>query len=631
MHKYLNKINTPADLKQFTVDDLPAIAAEMRAYIIDVVSKHGGHLGASLGTVELTLAAHYVFDTPRDKIVWDVGHQAYTHKILTGRRDAFPTLRQKDGISGFPKRSESEYDTFGVGHASTAISAALGIACARDIAGDDYSVAAIVGDGALTGGISFEGINNAGTLKKDIIIILNDNEMSISRNVGALSKYLTAITSGKLYNKMEADVWELLGMIPKVGGKTRKLAGRIKESIKTLIVPGVIFEELGFRYFGPVDGHNVEFLVQTLRDIKKLKGPILIHVLTKKGKGYEYAENDDLCCHGVTSFDKVPGDRKSGGVVPAYTDVFGQTICELAAEDKSIVAITAAMPDNTGLKEYSQKFPKRFFDVGIAEAHAVTFAAGLATEGLKPFVAIYSSFMQRAIDQVIHDVALQNLPVRFILDRGGIVGEDGPTHHGVFDLSYLRMIPNLVLMSPKDENEMRRMIKTMAVYGDGPIALRFPRGCGSGVPMDQVLEPLPIGKGEVVVEGRDIAFIALGSSVSLCLETAGLLKERSGIEATVVNMRFAKPLDAGLLEELIDRHHSFITVEENALMGGFGGSILEYMSAQGHDSVRVECAGIPDRFIEHGTRTELMAEIDLEARALARRAEELLRIRKLVK
>jgi len=406
MSRLIDSINSPADLKKLPAEDLPKVAVELREEIIRVVSKTGGHLGASLGAVELTLALHYVYDTPRDKIVWDVGHQAYGHKLLTGRRDEFGTLRQKDGISGFPKLSESEYDCFGVGHASTAISAALGMAAARDLAGDDYNTIAVVGDGALTGGVSFEGINNAGNLKKDFLIVLNDNEMSISKNVGALSKYLTQITSGKIYNRIEADVWELLGLIPKVGGKTRKLAGRIKESIKNLIVPGVIFEELGFRYFGPVDGHNTEFLIQTLNDIKKLSGPILLHVLTQKGKGVMFAEKDMLRCHGVSSFDKIPGDKPKKDKTPTYTDVFGRTMIEAADRDPKVIAITAAMTDNTGLRKYADTHPDRFFDVGIAEQHAVTFAGGLAVQGFKPVVAIYSTFLQRAFDQIIHDIAL---------------------------------------------------------------------------------------------------------------------------------------------------------------------------------------------------------------------------------
>ncbi len=627
MSKLIEQINSPADLKKFSEKDLPLIAEEMREEIIRVVSKTGGHLGASLGTIELTLALHYVFDAPKDKIVWDVGHQAYGHKLLTGRREAFETLRQKGGISGFPKRSESVYDTFGVGHASTAISAALGMAAARDIAGEDFKTIAVVGDGALTGGIAFEGINNAGILKKNIIIILNDNKMSISRNVGALSKYLTMITSGKIYNRIEADVWELLGLIPKVGGKTRKLARRIKESIKNLIVPGLIFEELGFRYFGPVEGHNVEFLVQTLRDIKKLNGPILIHVLTQKGKGVEFAEKDALHCHGVSSFDKVPGDKSKESGAPTYTDVFGNTLIEIAGEDPSIVAVTAAMPDNTGLRDFANRFPDRFFDVGIAEQHAVTFAGGLAVEGLKPVVAIYSTFLQRAFDQVIHDIALQNLPVRFVLDRGGLVGEDGPTHHGTFDLSYLGLVPNFMIMAPKDENELRHMVKTLIAYDKGPAAVRFPRGKGTGVPMIEDLKVLPIGKGEVVAEGKDIVFFAVGSAVAISREAANLLQSK-GFRAVVVNARFVKPFDTELLEELVQNEPVLITVEENSRIGGFGANVLQYLVHQGYEASRVYNAGIPDRFVDHASTKELLEEIGLSAKSLAETALGMVRTQK---
>ncbi|MDH3217484.1 MAG: 1-deoxy-D-xylulose-5-phosphate synthase, partial [Candidatus Krumholzibacteria bacterium] len=437
MHRFLDNIDSPADLKQLSTDQLPVLAGELRDEIIRVIAKNGGHLGASLGTVELTIALHYVYNAPEDRIVWDVGHNAHGHKILTDRRRVFDTIRKKGGISGFPSRSESPYDTYGVGHASTAISAALGMAVARDLAKEDRRIVAIVGDGALTGGIAFEGINNVGILKTDMLVVLNDNKMSIAKNVGALSTYLTKVTSGKIYNRLEADVWELLGLIPKVGGKSRALARRIKESIKNLIVPGIIFEELGFRYFGPIDGHNVEFLVQTLRDVRNLKGPILLHVISEKGKGVDAVEEDSQRFHAVSSFDKVPGDRPKKDGPPSYTGTFSKTIVRLAKKNSKIIAITAAMPDGTGLAEFAGEFPKRFFDVGIAEQHAVTFAGGLSTEGLIPVAAIYSTFLQRAYDQIVHDIGLQKLPVRFVLDRAGLVGEDGPTHHGAFDISYL--------------------------------------------------------------------------------------------------------------------------------------------------------------------------------------------------
>jgi 1-deoxy-D-xylulose-5-phosphate synthase len=619
MARLLDGINSPEDLKKLSVEQLPQVASELRQEIFEQVSKTGGHLGASLGAAELTLALHYVFDAPRDQIVWDVGHQAYGHKMITGRRDRFPTLRQKGGLSGFPKRDESEYDTFGVGHASTAISAALGMAAARDLKRDDYKVIAVVGDGALTGGMAFEAINNAGILKKDLIVILNDNKMSISKNVGALNMYLTKITSGKLYNRIEADVWELLGLIPKLGGKARRLAGKIKDSFKTLVVPDVIFEELGFRYFGPIDGHNLEFLVETFKQVRDLRGPILIHTITQKGKGYEATENDPLCAHGVSKFDKVPGDIPSKSTAPSYTSVYGKTITALGRTDKNVVTITAAMPDNTGLNLYQDEHPKRFFDVGIAEQHAVTFAGGLATKGIKPVVTIYSSFLQRAFDQVIHDIAIQNLPVRFVLDRGGLVGDDGPTHHGSFDLSYLRLIPNLTIMSPKDENELQHMIKTMVTYDDGPIVVRFPRGSGLGVKMDKRLRKLPIGKGEIVRGGKDVVFIAIGAMVATSQRAAELLEEK-GISAGVVNARFVKPLDTELIDSVLADLPAVITVEDNSIAGGFGSGVNEYLMSQGYNVSPVRNLGIPDTFIEHGTREALLTEIGLTPEALVQTA-----------
>jgi len=623
MARLLDKIKSPDDLKKLEVGQLSQVARELREEILEHVGKTGGHLGASLGAVELTLALHYVFDAPKDQIVWDVGHQAYGHKMITGRLDQFHTLRQKDGLSGFPKRSESEYDTFGVGHASTAISAALGMAAARDLSGDDYKVIALVGDGALTGGIAFEAINNAGILHKDLIVILNDNKMSISNNVGALNMYLTKITSGKLYNRIEADVWELLGLIPKLGGKARKLAGKIKVSIKTLVVPDVIFEELGFRYFGPIDGHNVEFLVETFNHVKDLPGPILLHTRTQKGKGYDFTEEDPLCAHGVTRFDKVPGDIPAKSSAPSYTSVYGKTITALGKKNPDVVAITAAMPDNTGLNIFKEAHPDRLFDVGIAEQHAVTFAGGLATKGIKPVVTIYSTFLQRAFDQLIHDIALQNLPVRFVLDRGGLVGDDGPTHHGTFDLSYLRMIPNMVVMSPKDENELQHMIKTIVAYNDGPIALRFPRGNGLGVHMDKRLHRLPIGKGEIVREGKDVVFFAIGAMVETSNRAAEILAG-NGIDACVVNARFVKPLDHGLIDEVLSDEPALITAEENVVMGGFGSGVNEYLVSQGYDVSRIRNLGIPDQFIEHGSRDALLTEIGLTPEAMAQTAVSML-------
>jgi 1-deoxy-D-xylulose-5-phosphate synthase len=624
MSRLLDTIDSPADLKKIPLDQLPLLAEELRAEIIRVIADNGGHLGASLGTVELTTALHYVYEAPRDRIVWDVGHQAHGHKVITGRRKVFDTIRQKDGISGFPNRAESEYDTFGVGHASTAISAACGMAVARDLAKSDHKVVAVVGDGALTGGIAFEGINNAGNLKTDLCVILNDNKMSIAKNVGALSTYLTKVTSGKVYNRFEADVWELLGLVPRLGGKTRSLARRIKESIKNLIVPGIIFEELGFRYFGPIDGHNVEFLVRTLKDIRELRGPILLHVITEKGKGVDRAEHDSQRFHAVSSFDKVPGDRKKGSNgPPSYTSVFSKSMVHMGRHNPRIVGITAAMPDGTGLTEFGEEFPERFFDVGIAEQHAITFAGGLSTEGLIPVAAIYSTFLQRAYDQIIHDVGLQNLPVRFVMDRGGLVGEDGPTHHGVFDISYLRCIPNFVIMAPKDENEMQHMLQTMVEYNDGPSAIRIPRGAGVGVKLDQVFTPMPIGKAEVLRQGKDVLFLAYGTCVYQALEAAAMLDEQS-LTSTVVNARFAKPLDTDLFDQLLASDPVVITCEENVLAGGFGSGVLEYMVEQGFNTKRVRSFGIPDRFFEHAPRGDLLKEAGLTAENYAQAAIDIL-------
>ena len=615
----LERIQYPSDLKRLPVSDLPEVAHALRDEILVQVGKNGGHLGASLGAVELTLALHYVFDTPHDQLVWDVGHQAYGHKIITGRRDRFATLRQRHGISGFPKRDESEYDTFGVAHASTAISAALGMAIARDLQHERFKVVAVVGDGALTGGMAFEALNNAGVLKKDLIVVLNDNRMSISHNVGALHRYLTQITSGKMYNHLQADVWELLGHLPRGGVKARRVARKIKESIKTLVVPGVIFEELGFRSVGPVDGHNVEFLVQTFQHIKDLNGPILVHAITQKGKGYPFTENAPDCAHGVTRYDKVPGDIPAKKGNPSYTGVYGKTILEMAKSDERIVTITAAMPDNTGLTEFGRVFPERMFDVGIAEQHGVTFAAGLATRGIIPVVTIYSTFLQRAYDQIIHDVAIQNLPVRFVLDRGGIVGEDGPTHHGAFDLSYLRLVPNFVIMSPKDENELRHMVKTLVEYDRGPIAMRFPRGEGAGVPLDATFASIPIGVSETLSAGRDVMFVAVGAMVRPAVAAAELLRAQ-GVDAGVVNARFIKPLDTAMLDRVAASEAFVFTVEDNTVQGGFGSAVNEYWVARGYDASTLKNLGLPDRFIDHGDRDGLMAELELDAAGLIKAA-----------
>jgi 1-deoxy-D-xylulose-5-phosphate synthase len=615
MASVLPGINGPEDVKKLTPEQLELLCAELREEIISTVSRSGGHLGASLGVVELTVALHRVYSSPRDKIIWDVGHQAYGHKLLTGRLDRFGTLRSKDGVAGFPKRSESPHDMFGVGHASTAISAAVGYAVARDAKGGDNSVIAVVGDGALTGGLSFEGLNNAGQLQTDVTVILNDNKMSISPNVGAISRYLTRITSGKHYNRLEADLWDLLGKMPK-GSKAQVLAGRIKESLKQLVVPTILFEELGFKYFGPIDGHDLPLVMRTLEAVRRLKGPTLIHLITSKGKGYRFAEEDGQRYHGVGKFDRSEGIKVVKPPVPAYTDVFGRAMCELAEKDDRIHGITAAMPSGTGLTQLKEKFPKRCHDVGIAEGHAVTFAAGLACDGRRPVVAIYSTFLQRALDQIIHDVALQKLPVVFAVDRGGVVGEDGPTHHGVFDLTFLRMVPGMVVMAPRDEDQLRHMLATGLAREDGPSALRYPRGAGLGVDTSRPAEPLPIGKSETLRSGDDVCVLAVGAMVQPAVEAAEKLAA-AGLAVEVVDMRFIKPLDEDLLASVWERHRHVVTVEENCLAGGFGSAVLEWAALRGPGGPRVENLGIPDRWQEHASRGQLLSAIGLDAEGIA--------------
>jgi 1-deoxy-D-xylulose-5-phosphate synthase len=623
MEPLLSQIAGPEDLKKLSPRQLEQLCAELRDEIITTVSRAGGHLGASLGVVELTVALHKVFQTPVDKILWDVGHQAYGHKLLTGRRENFGTLRSKGGVSGFPKQSESPHDMFGVGHASTAISAALGFAAARDAEGRDNAVVALVGDGALTGGLAFEGLNNAGLLGTNMIVILNDNKMSISPNVGAISKYLTRITSGKHYVRLEADIWDLLGNLPH-GTKAQKLAGRIKESLKQLVVPTILFEELGFKYFGPLDGHDLPLLIKTLEAVRKLQGPILIHCITRKGKGYRFAEEDGQRYHGVGRFDKAEGIKVVPPDVPSYTSVFGETLTLMAEKDSRIHGITAAMPSGTGLTGLRDKFPGRFHDVGIAEGHAVTFAAGLASEGHKPVVAIYSTFLQRALDQIIHDVALQKLPVVFAVDRGGVVGEDGPTHHGVFDLTFLRMIPHMVVMAPRDEDQLRHMLATGLAHDEGPSSIRYPRGSGLGVPLEGDPVPLPIGTSETLATGSDLCILAVGSMVKEALAAASILA-KAGLAVEVVDMRFIKPLDENLLEAVWHRHRLVVTVEENSLAGGFGASILEWASQSGTPGlVQVLNLGIPDDFQQHASREELLDELGLTGVAVARRIQDIM-------
>jgi 1-deoxy-D-xylulose-5-phosphate synthase len=612
MSDLLSHIHSPEDIKHFDVPKLAQISREIRQFIISSVSNTGGHLAPSLGVIELTVVLHHIFNTPKDKIIWDVGHQCYAHKILTGRRELFQTIRQHGGISGFPTMSESEYDAFGVGHASTAISAALGMACARDLNGEDFRVIGVVGDGALTGGLAYEGLNNAGASGRDIIIVLNDNSMSISPSVGAISNYLTTIISNPIYNKIKNDVWELTWKIDSLGPRIRWAARRIQRSLKGLIIPGEIFEKLGFRYLGPIDGHNISSLIRIFREVKKFKGPILVHVQTKKGKGYKPAEENAPIFHGLGRFDAKTGELLSSSEVPTYTTIFGDTLVDIAEKNPKIVAITAAMSIGTGLCRFAEKFPDRFFDVGIAEEHAVTFAAGLAVRGLHPVVAVYSSFLQRSFDQIIHDVALQKLPVIFAVDRAGLVGDDGPTHHGVFDLSYLRSIPNLVVMVPKDEEELRHMLWKASLYADGPIAIRYPRGQGLGVPITDVYKDVPIGCAEVIQKGRDLAILALGPLVAQSVCAAQRLKETCGIEAEVVNMRFVKPVDRKILDYIISRFKLILTVEEGVLKGGLGSEVAEFIADRKALYVELIRLGLPDQFMSHGDRDILLSQVGLD-------------------
>ena len=620
MYALLNRIEKPEDVKALTVRELEQLASELRHFIIDTVSQNGGHLAPNLGTVELTLALYSVFSFPEDKLVWDVGHQAYTHKILTGRRDAFKTLRKKGGITGFPNRSESVYDAFGVGHASTSISAALGMALARDAKGEKNQVIAVIGDGALTGGESFEALNNAGDLGTKLIVILNDNEMSIDANVGAMSEYLSRIRIAPQYARAKRDMGSLLMSIPHIGDKVYKTASHLKDGVRSVLVPGSLFEEMGFHYIGPIDGHNIGLLEEVLTSAKEMEGPVLIHIHTVKGKGYKPAEQAPEKFHGVGCFDPSTGkSAKKAGCAPSYTSVFSKALIDLAKDRPDILAITAAMPSGTGLKAFGQAYPKRFFDVGIAEEHAMTLAAGMAAAGMHPVIALYSTFAQRAYDQLIHDVCLQNLPVTLCLDRAGLVGEDGPTHHGVFDLSYLRQMPNMCVMAPKDEEELRHMLAT-AIAIEGPAAVRYPRGAGLGVPLTDSLETLPVGKAEVLQEEGDIAFLAVGTMVEKAKEAAAILKEE-GIEAAVVNMRFIKPLDTELLGEMARTKKLLITAEENVLAGGFGSAVAEYLADHGIE-VPLLRFGIPDRFIEQGTRRELLSLCGLQPDEMAERIRE---------
>lgn len=612
MERLLDMIDSPADLKNVGVEDLPRVAAELREMIIETVSEVGGHLASSLGAIELSIALHYVFNSPEDKIVWDVGHQAYAHKILTGRRAQFKTLRQAGGISGFPRPAESVHDAFGVGHSSTSISAALGMAAARDLAGKSNKVLAVIGDGSMTAGLAFEGLNQAGHIKKDVIVVLNDNEMSISRNVGALSSFLSRKITGRFATNLKKEVEAFIKNIPRIGERLVGIAKKAEDSLITLFTPGMLFEGLGFHYIGPIDGHDMEALLATFRDVSDLKGPVLVHVLTKKGKGYIPAENDPASFHGVGPFVKATGSPR-GQSKPSYTNVFSATLLEIAELDSRVVAITAAMPEGTGLSIFAQRHPERFFDVGIAEQHALTFAAGLAKEGFVPVTAIYSTFLQRAYDEVFHDVCLQDLPVVIAMDRAGIVGQDGATHHGLFDISYLRHMPNMILSAPKDEEELRQLLYSSVNYNH-PSAIRYPRGTCVGVDMSGPLMLIPPGEGQVLREGADVVLIALGTMVSPAMEAAQRLAE-AGIKAGVINARFVKPLDERRILEAATCAGAIVTLEENALQGGFGSAVLELLEERGV-RCNVKRIGVADEFVEHGGQDELRAQLGLDARGI---------------
>lgn len=613
----IEKIKDPRDIKNLSMVELKDLAGELREIIIETVSTNGGHLASNLGSVDLTIALHYVFNSPIDKIIWDVGHQSYAHKLLTGRFSSFSTIRKQDGVSGFPRMSESPHDAFGTGHSSTSISSALGMLEGRDHNKENFKAVAVIGDGALTAGLAFEGLNHAGHLKKDLIVILNDNEMSISPNVGALSAYLRRIMMGDLYTRFKKETKLFLERIPAVGEPFLRIAQKAEDTVKGLIVPGLLFEELGFEYVGPVDGHKIDTLVETIEVFKDFPGPVLIHVITKKGKGYEPAEKNPGIFHGIGPFNIETGEQRPSSD-KSYSDIFGNCLTRLAKTDNRIIAITAAMAEGTGLSEFVRTFPKRFYDVGIAEPHAVTFAAGLATRGLKPVVAIYSTFLQRSYDEIVHDVCLQNLPVVFAIDRGGIVGDDGPTHNGSFDLSYLRHIPNLVVMSPKDGHELRCMLKTAISY-DGPIAVRYPRGAASGDLDDQESIEIPIGRAEVLREGKDVLIITVGNTVIPSLKAAEMLAE-AAIETCVINARFIKPLDISLITEYAKDIRYILTVEENAVAGGFGSAVLEELTRAGIEGIKIKMLGLPDRFIEHASQAILRKSLGLDAEGIARAA-----------
>jgi 1-deoxy-D-xylulose-5-phosphate synthase len=616
--RLLDGINSPADLKKLQITQLPELAAEIREMMIETVSKCGGHLAPSLGTVELTIALHYCYNSPDDKIIWDVGHQAYTHKILTGRKEVFHTLRQQNGISGFPKRTESPHDALTVGHASTSISAGLGISEANTLLGKKSSVVAVIGDGALSGGLAFEGLNNLGSSKSSMTVVLNDNEMSISPNVGALSRYLTRVLTDKRYNKIKKEIWNRLSG-SNVGKSILNIVSSIDDALKHIVIPGKLFEDMGLRYFGPVDGHDIAGLIEVFNSIKALSDArVLLHIITKKGKGYHFAECDATKYHGISRFSRETGDViKFPAVAPTYSEVFGKTIVNLARTHKNIVAITAAMRDGTKLIEFSKEFPDRFFDVGIAESHAVTFAAGLALRGMRPVVALYSTFAQRAYDQIVHDIAIEKLPVIFCLDRAGLVGDDGPTHHGLFDLSFLRSVPGAVIMAPRNEAELRNMLFTAVEHTSGPVFIRYPRGCGAGVSLDKPYTEIEFGVPEIIQEGTGVAVVSIGD----CINRAGMvckILEGEGHSPQLIDARFAKPLDTAFYNELFRNFDLIVTIENNSKCGGFGSAVLEKAHSSNLDVMpRIMVFGFPDEFISHGEIELLLRDSHLDAESIA--------------
>jgi len=613
MNRLLDAINNPEDLRKFPITDLPILAAEMREEIIGTVSKTGGHLASSLGAIELAISVHYVFNTPKDIVLWDVGHQAYAHKILTGRRKNFSTLRQLGGLSGFPNKDESpEYDVFTTGHSSTSIATALGLAVARDLKGQTNKIIAVIGDASLGGGMAFEAMNHAGHADKDMIVILNDNELSISHSVGALSKYLNRIIVNPAYNKIRSDVEKLLKRIPRFGFRAYRAARKLEEGLKNLLIPGMFFEEMGFRYFGPIDGHNIAQLTKTFRNLMNLKEPILIHVITKKGKGYKFAEEDPSSFHGTGPFVLETGKKLVSSDKVTFTDAFGDKMAEMGEKDHRIVAVTAAMLDGTGLNKFASKFPNRFFDVGIAEEHAVGFSAGLARGGFRPIVAIYSTFLQRGYDQIIHDVCLQNLPVIFCLDRAGLVGEDGPTHHGVFDISYLRHIPNLVFMAPATADELKDMLE-FAISLNRPVAIRYPKGITPAAISSSFA--ISLGKAAMLKEGKDVAIVGLGSMADMALKVSELLSKKR-ISAAVMNPRFIKPIDERAIADICNNIKRVVTIEEGVLEGGFGSSIIEFAEKSNIRNVKIKRIGLPDKFIEHGKKSELFLKYNLTPDAI---------------